>query len=123
MISPRSSFRKGFTRATHVSLAMRSIKFIAILAVTIFFGLIVLVRVPDRRAGMTLVLFRTNLSPGRSKCTKSLTIKSSIVLSVATSSRADTLGILGLSAIKSVGSSKAKSSSFIYLTQPLVAAF
>ena len=71
--SPRFSFRNGFTKAIHVSDAFLSIKLTFILASATLVRSIFLVRVPNKRAGITFVLFKTNLSPGRKRRTKSFT--------------------------------------------------
>ena len=72
------------------------------------------IRTPESRAAITLVSLTTTTSPGLSSSGRSRTIRSSSAPSTGTrSSRAASRGSAGRNAIRSSGSSKSKSETFI----------
>ena len=113
--SPSLSFFNGLTSADHVPSARGSRSVTSIFASD---GPAAPSRrrMPNRRAGMTLVSLSTNRSVGRRMSGKSLTWRSDKPPLSAYSKRAEERGDTGRVAIRSSGRSKSKSLSFIRAT-------
>ncbi len=104
-VSPASSRFAGRANARQRSGATHLIKLNATFARTA-----PRTRTPSSAAGITRVSLNTRASPGASRSGKSRTVKSIVPFPPATSSRALSRGVTGLSAIRSCGSSKSKRS-------------
>ena len=110
--SPTANLRSGFTNTFHSPANSGSNNVTSILA-CIRPWVDFRARVPDSRAGMTLVSLRTKRSPGRKISHISRTWASSMCRPLDTNSLASPRGFMGRIEISSGGSWKSKSESCI----------
>ena len=110
--SPSRTFLSGFKRASQSPFACGSRSVASIRASVSSPPAPLRCLLPLRRAGMTLVSFKTSRSPGRKNSGRLMLAASVMRSGVATSRRDDERGRAGRVAINPSGSSKSKSDSF-----------